>query len=71
MLAERDAELAAIEHCLARARRGRGTTVFIEAAAGLGKSRLLTVAGDLAREAGMQVSGAHSTRLEQDFPFGV
>jgi DNA-binding CsgD family transcriptional regulator len=45
--------------------------VFIEASAGLGKSRLLTVAGDMAREAGMQVSGAHGTRLEQDFPFGL
>ena len=68
---ERDAELAAIEQCLAQARSGRGATVFIEASAGLGKSRLLTVAGDMAREAGMQVSGAQGTRLEQDFPFGV
>jgi DNA-binding CsgD family transcriptional regulator len=71
VLVERDAELAAIEQCLAQARGGRGATAFIEASAGLGKSRLLTVAGDMAREAGMQVSGAQGTRLEQDFPFGV
>ncbi|MGN6169553.1 MAG: LuxR C-terminal-related transcriptional regulator [Solirubrobacteraceae bacterium] len=71
VLVERDAELAAIEQCLAQARSGRGATVFIEASAGLGKSRLLTVAGDMAREAGMQVSGAQGTRLEQDFPFGL
>ena len=45
--------------------------MFVEAHAGMGKSRLLTVAGDLAREAGMQVAGAQGTRLEQDFPFGL
>jgi DNA-binding CsgD family transcriptional regulator len=45
--------------------------VFVEAHAGMGKSRLLAVAGDLAREAGMQVAGAQGTRLEQDFPFGL
>jgi tetratricopeptide (TPR) repeat protein len=71
VLVERDAELAAIEHRLAELGGGRGGVVLIEASAGLGKSRLLTVAGDMAREAGMQVTGAQGTSLEQDFPFGV
>ena len=71
VLVERDTELAAIERRLAQARDGHGGVVFVEAHAGMGKSRLLTVAGDLAREAGMQVAGAQGTRLEQDFPFGL
>jgi DNA-binding CsgD family transcriptional regulator len=71
VLVERDAELAAIEGRLAELRRGRGGVVLIEASAGLGKSRLLTVAGDMARGAGMQVTGAQATALEQDFPFGI
>ena len=44
---------------------------MIEAPAGKGKSRLLTIAGDMAREAGMRVLGAHGSELERDFPFGV
>ena len=71
VLVERDNEIAAIERRLAQARDGHGGVVFVEAHAGMGKSRLLTVAGDLAREAGMQVAGAQGTRLEQDFPFGL
>lgn len=71
VLVERDAELAAIEERLAQVRNGRGGVVLIEAHAGMGKSRLLSVAGDLARETGMQVAGAQGTRLEQDFPFGL
>ena len=39
-----------MEHRLAELRGGRGGVVLIEASAGLGKSRLLTVAGDMARE---------------------
>jgi DNA-binding CsgD family transcriptional regulator/tetratricopeptide (TPR) repeat protein len=71
LLVERDWELAALERRLAGARDGAGGVVLIEAPAGKGKSRLLTVAGDMAREAGMQVLGARGTRLERDFPFGV
>lgn len=71
VLVERDAELAAIEQRLAQARNGSGGIVLVEAPAGMGKSRLLTVAGDLARETGMQVAGGQGTRLEQDFPFGL
>ncbi|HLJ03588.1 MAG TPA: AAA family ATPase, partial [Solirubrobacteraceae bacterium] len=68
---ERDREVAAIEQALADAREGAGGVILIEAPAGKGKSRLLTVAGDLAREAEMQVVGAHGNELEIDFPFGI
>ena len=71
LLIERDREVATIERRLADARAGHGGVVLIEAFAGKGKSRLLTLAGDMAREAGMQVLGAQATELERDFPFGV
>ena len=45
--------------------------IVIEAPAGKGKSRLLTIAGDMARDAGTRVLGAHGSELERDFPFGV
>ncbi|HEY1511757.1 MAG TPA: AAA family ATPase, partial [Solirubrobacteraceae bacterium] len=71
LLVERDSELAALEQRLADACDGAGSVVVIEGPAGKGKSRLLTIAGDLAREAGAQVLGAHGSELERDFPFGV
>lgn len=71
LLVEREHELSVIEQALADARDGAGTVVLIEAPAGKGKSRLLTMAGDLAREADMQVAGAHGSELEREFPFGV
>jgi DNA-binding NarL/FixJ family response regulator len=68
---EREKELATLDQCLAAAVGGAGSTIVIEGAAGKGKSRLLTVAGDMARAEGMQVLGANASELEQDFPFGV
>ena len=60
-----------LEQRLAAARDGAGSVIVIEAPAGKGKSRLLTIAGDMARDAGMRVLGAHGSELERDFPFGV
>ena len=54
-----------------RRANGEGGVIFIDAPVGHGKSRLLTIAGDLARESGMQVLGAQGAELERDFPFGV
>jgi DNA-binding NarL/FixJ family response regulator len=71
LLVERDLELSVLEQRLAAAADGDGSVIVIEAAAGKGKSRLLTIAGDMAREAGMRVLGAHGSELERDFPFGV
>lgn len=71
VLVERERELAVLQSRLAEARNGEGGMIFINAPVGNGKSRLLTIAGDLAREAGMQVLGAQGAELERDFPFGV
>src|SRR5579884_359662 len=71
LLVERDDELGLLEQCLAAVRAGDGNVILIDAPAGKGKSRLLTAAGDMAREADMQVLGAHGSALERDFPFGV
>src|SRR5947209_8732019 len=68
---EREDEIDLLEQRLAGVRAGEGSVIFIEAPAGLGKSRLLTAAGDMAREADMQVLGAQATELERDFAFGV
>ena len=51
LLVEREAELALLEQRLADARAGAGSVVMLDAPAGNGKSRLLTIAGDMAREA--------------------
>jgi DNA-binding CsgD family transcriptional regulator len=71
LLVERDLELSVLDQRLAAACEGAGSVVVIEAPAGKGKSRLLTIAGDMAREAGMRVLGGHGSELERDFPFGV
>jgi DNA-binding CsgD family transcriptional regulator len=68
---EREWELAVLEQRLADARESNGSVVVIEAPAGKGKSRLLTIAGDMAREAGMQILGAHGNTLEREFAFGI
>jgi DNA-binding CsgD family transcriptional regulator len=70
-LVERDWELRALEQCLTSARGGAGGTVFIEASAGTGKTRLLGAAREMAKRAGMQVVSASGSKLEQQFPFGL
>ncbi len=45
--------------------------MVLEGPAGKGKSRLLHLAADLARQHGLQVLGAAGTELERHFPFGV
>lgn len=57
---EREREIATLERALATAKRGDGATIIIDAPAGNGKSRLLAVAGDMARSLGMQVLSCSS-----------
>lgn len=69
-LLERDEERAAIETALRDARHGDGGVLVIEAAAGLGKSRLLNeLRGSAAGT--MRVLTARAGELEQSFAFGV
>jgi DNA-binding CsgD family transcriptional regulator len=71
LLIEREAERHAIEQQLRDAREGIGSVIVLEGPAGKGKSRLLSLAGDLARRQGARVLGASGTELERHFPFGV
>ena len=71
MLLEREKELAAIGDLLAGARAGRGGVATIEAAAGLGKTRLLDAAAERAAAEGMRVLSARGFELERQFTFGV
>ncbi len=50
---------------------GSGRLAVVEAAAGLGKTRLLLAARDRGRAADMQVLSARATELERDFPFAL
>ena len=54
-LAERDAELAAIDAAIDAARGGAGSVVLIEGPAGIGKSALARAACARAAAAGMRV----------------
>jgi DNA-binding CsgD family transcriptional regulator len=69
MLLEREHEMMALESMLERARAGAGTTLLIEGAAGVGKTRLLAAARDTA--AGLTALSARGDELEHEFPFGA
>lgn len=70
-LLERESELAQLDAALAAAAGGRGQLVVVEAAAGLGKTRLLDAAVERARELGLTPFRARGSELEGDFAFGV
>jgi DNA-binding CsgD family transcriptional regulator len=70
-LLERERELDALDALATEACAGAGRLVVIEAAAGLGKTRLLQVARESGRRAGMRVLAARATELERDFPFAL
>jgi len=66
-LAERQAELAAVDRAIA----DLGRLVVIDGAAGVGKSTLLRAAADRASAAGLRVLSATGLPHEQAVPFGV
>jgi DNA-binding CsgD family transcriptional regulator len=70
-LVDREREL---ERLLARvhaAAAGRGSLLLVEGPAGIGKTRLLAAAGELAAERGIRPLVARGSELERDFPFGA
>lgn len=71
LLLERDTELAAVARAVEDAKAGSGRFVVVEAASGLGKSRLLAEARALAAGAGMRTLRARGVQLEQGFGFGL
>ncbi|HEX8103720.1 MAG TPA: AAA family ATPase [Solirubrobacteraceae bacterium] len=71
-LLEREPELARLRAAAEAAVDGRGGLVVIEAAAGMGKTRLLRALGDeLAGVRELRVLGARATELEEHAPFGL
>jgi len=70
-LLEREGELARIDGRLAAARAGRGGVLVITGPAGIGKTALLTEAGERAGQAGMRVLAGRGGELEGGFSFGV
>jgi len=70
-LLERDAELAALEALIEAAAHGDGRLVIVQGSAGIGKTRLLTVARTFAAGAGFRVLMARAGELESAFPFGI
>jgi len=68
---EREEEIAALRDAIAATRASEGRIVVLEGAAGLGKTRLLTLAIREAQAAGMVVLRARGGELERQYPFGV
>ena len=68
---EREAELAALEGLLSAVCGGEGGLVVVEGSAGIGKTRLLGAARELALASGVEVLSARGGELEQEFAFGV
>ena len=67
-LIEREAELAALDEALAAASSGTGRLLVIEAAPGVGKTRLLRTLQD---RASARILKARGSELESKFAFGV
>jgi DNA-binding CsgD family transcriptional regulator len=70
-LLEREAELAALDAVIAAAEPGEGRVALVEGPAGIGKTRLLACARELAEKRGFQALAARATELEREFAFGV
>lgn len=68
---ERDAELETIDALLTSAPDGRGFGLVIEGEAGIGKSSLIRVACERARDRGFETLAARGGALERDFGYGV
>src|SRR5436309_7231090 len=71
LMLEREAELAALAATLDAAGAGDGRLVVVEGSAGIGKTRLLAEARELARAVEMRVLSARGGELEGEFAFGI
>src|SRR5215218_6819751 len=71
LMLEREAELAALGAVLDGARGGEGRLAVVEGTAGIGKTRLLGAALELAQRAEVEVLSARGGELEGEFAFGI
>ncbi|MFI7403437.1 AAA family ATPase [Streptomyces sp. NPDC049541] len=70
-LLEREDELRCLGAAIAGAKAGRGAVVVVEGSAGIGKTRLLWAAMELAAESDVAVVSARGGQMETEFAFGV
>ena len=70
-LLDRGAETDALQRLTADAARGVGGVVVLEGPAGIGKTALVRLAGELAAERDLRSLRATGSELETGFPFGV
>ena len=70
-LVERDAELRRLDEAIGCAARGAGTLLVVEGPPGIGKTRLLERAREIARAQGFTRLWARAGELERDFAYGV
>jgi DNA-binding CsgD family transcriptional regulator len=70
-LFERARERAALASALDRAVAGRGSVVFVEGAAGAGKTALVELTASLAAARGVRVLRARGSELERDVPLST
>ena len=70
-LLERKDELRRFVSAIALAKAGNGQVVTLEGSAGIGKTRLLRAAMELAAASGVVVVSARGGQMESEFAFGV
>lgn len=70
-LLEREDELRCLGAAIAGAKAGTGAVVVVEGSAGIGKTRLLWAAMELAAESDMAVVSARGGQMKTEFAFGV
>jgi DNA-binding CsgD family transcriptional regulator len=70
-LLEREGELDVLRTLVAQAAGGDGRVGLIEGAPGIGKTRLVAAAAQLAADAGMRCLSARGSPMERAFPFGL
>jgi DNA-binding CsgD family transcriptional regulator/tetratricopeptide (TPR) repeat protein len=70
-LLEREKQLSRLAELVRAAREGRGRLILIEAAAGLGKTRLVAAARDEALRQGVLVLSGRASEFDRTLPFGL
>jgi DNA-binding CsgD family transcriptional regulator len=70
-LLERERQLGVLQELVRQADDGHAVLALVEGPAGIGKTRLLAAAREMASAAGFRVLTARGSDLEQEFAFGV
>jgi DNA-binding CsgD family transcriptional regulator len=68
---EREREQQILERMVAQASGGSGGVIIVEGQAGVGKTRLLRIAGELGETSGMRVLRGRGSELDRGFGFGL